>query len=171
MTRSSIEYVPHEEAFYILSPKDIIVARPRDVNDHIQWLIDHKKFQSALDVVKKHQNEHVNLKFKVLDVGLLYLNDLFQKGILPGTFAFLKHCSYALEEFDLAASACSNILEDRLNLWEEWVFMFAEAGHLQVRVYQTQRFYVSSSDRTISLSRIIYLFATQPSTLQCTKWF
>lgn len=32
-----------ESLFYIISPNDIVVARPRDLDDHISWLMEKQK--------------------------------------------------------------------------------------------------------------------------------
>jgi hypothetical protein len=39
------ENVKEDNLFYIISPKDVVVARPRDMDDHITWLIRHEDFE------------------------------------------------------------------------------------------------------------------------------
>lgn len=41
----SIEHSEGESLFYIISPKDIVVAKERDQDDHIDWLLDKKKYE------------------------------------------------------------------------------------------------------------------------------
>ena len=39
------EYLEGEGVFYIVSPKDIVLARKRDIDDHITWLMENEKFE------------------------------------------------------------------------------------------------------------------------------
>ena len=40
-----VENVKEDNLFYIISPRDVVVARPRDQDDHITWLIKHEDFE------------------------------------------------------------------------------------------------------------------------------
>ncbi|GJN01348.1 hypothetical protein PR202_ga18609 [Eleusine coracana subsp. coracana] len=44
-----------EPLYYILSPKDIVVAKPRDAEDHIAWLLQHGFHEKALAAVEAGQ--------------------------------------------------------------------------------------------------------------------
>jgi len=39
------ENVSEENLFYIVSPKDLVLAKPRNIDDHIKWLTDHGKYE------------------------------------------------------------------------------------------------------------------------------
>ena len=39
------ESVSEDNLFYIVSPKDVVVARQRDEDDHIAWLLQHEKYE------------------------------------------------------------------------------------------------------------------------------
>jgi hypothetical protein len=39
--------------FYIVSPKDVVVARPTDVEDHVDWLLRQGRFEEALRVAEE----------------------------------------------------------------------------------------------------------------------
>lgn len=41
----STEHSQGESLYYIISPKDIVVAKERDQDDHIDWLLDKKKYE------------------------------------------------------------------------------------------------------------------------------
>ncbi|CAF3876112.1 unnamed protein product [Rotaria magnacalcarata] len=43
-----IEYLPDEQCFFILSPYDIVKAERRDYDDHIEYLINKKRFEDAI---------------------------------------------------------------------------------------------------------------------------
>ena len=44
----SIEYSEGESLFYIVSPRDVVVAKERDQDDHIDWLLEKKKYEVVL---------------------------------------------------------------------------------------------------------------------------
>eukprot|EP00794_Sanderia_malayensis_P011371 gene11371-12556_t len=107
-----IEHVEEESLFYIVSPKDIVLARPRDMDDHIAWLMERDYFEEALDEAVKHQ--HLLRIHNVLDIGKAYLNCLIES-----------------RKYKEAASMCCKILGDSKELWEEEVYRFAK--HKQLR--------------------------------------
>ena len=45
------EYLAEDGVFYIVSPKDVVVARQRDKDDHIDWLIENEKFEVGIWVL------------------------------------------------------------------------------------------------------------------------
>jgi hypothetical protein len=40
-----LDYIKGENIFFVVCPKDIVIAKPRNFDDHIQWLIDHQHFE------------------------------------------------------------------------------------------------------------------------------
>lgn len=48
MGLSLTEHSEGESLFYIISPKDIVGARERDQDDHIDWLLEKKKYEVCL---------------------------------------------------------------------------------------------------------------------------
>ncbi|RDD42694.1 Vacuolar protein sorting-associated protein 41-like protein [Trichoplax sp. H2] len=57
-----------ESQLFIVTPKDIIIAKPRDQDDHIDWLIMHENFEEALALTEKlrlqrHSVKSVGVKF------------------------------------------------------------------------------------------------------------
>lgn len=52
----SIDYLPDEQCFFILSPSDIVKAERRDYDDHIDFLINKKKFDEAIEAFEKPKN-------------------------------------------------------------------------------------------------------------------
>jgi hypothetical protein len=41
------------KCYVVLSPKDIVIVRPRDRKDHILWLVDRQRYDEALEEVEK----------------------------------------------------------------------------------------------------------------------
>ncbi|KAL2507020.1 Vacuolar protein sorting-associated protein 41-like protein [Forsythia ovata] len=44
-----------EPLYYIVSPKDVVIAKPRDTEDHISWLLQHGWHEKALEAVEAGQ--------------------------------------------------------------------------------------------------------------------
>lgn len=106
-----LEFLMEEDMFYIMGPKDIIAARSRDEDDHIEWLLEHEKFGEALFAVRLAVNSK---KFNEDDIGQTYLKWLMSE-----------------KKFEEAAKNCPDILKDDKTLWEDWVFKFVELGELK----------------------------------------
>lgn len=45
---SLTEHSEGESLFYIISPKDIVVAKERSQDDHIDWLLEKKKYEVCI---------------------------------------------------------------------------------------------------------------------------
>jgi vacuolar protein sorting-associated protein 41 len=43
-----LDHLATESLFYIVSPSDVVVAKPRDLDDHIRWLVDRQRYEEAL---------------------------------------------------------------------------------------------------------------------------
>ncbi|XP_015273395.1 PREDICTED: vacuolar protein sorting-associated protein 41 homolog [Gekko japonicus] len=106
------EYSEGESLFYIISPRDVVVAKERDQDDHIEWLLEKKKYEEALmaaEISQKTMKKH-----KIQDIGLGYIEHLLKIG-----------------EYDLAARKCQKILGKNTDLWEFEVHRFKEIGQLK----------------------------------------
>ncbi|XP_072268322.1 vacuolar protein sorting-associated protein 41 homolog isoform X2 [Pyxicephalus adspersus] len=107
-----LEYAEGESLFYIISPRDVVVAKERDQDDHIDWLLGRKKYEEALmavEICQKNVKRH-----EVLDIGLAYVTHLVEK-----------------EEYDTAARKCQKILGKNMKLWEDEVYRFKKIGQLK----------------------------------------
>ncbi|XP_033639458.1 vacuolar protein sorting-associated protein 41 homolog isoform X2 [Asterias rubens] len=125
-----LAHLEGEGVFYIVSPKDIVLARKRDMDDHVSWLMENEKFEEALAETKAHAK--VLQRHKVLDTGMAYLNYLINEG-----------------EFEKAASMCEPILGKQKDLWEQEVYQFAKLHKLK-----TISPYIPRGD--LRLSKAIY---------------
>ncbi|CAD6261788.1 unnamed protein product [Miscanthus lutarioriparius] len=102
-----------EPLYYIVSPKDIVVAKPRDAEDHIAWLLQHGCHEKALAAV-----EAVQGRTELLDeVGSRYLDHLIIE-----------------RKYAEAAQRCPKLLRGSPSAWERWVFHFAHLRQLPVLV-------------------------------------
>lgn len=68
--------------FYIGSPKDLVVAKERDWDDRIEWLMKRERYEEALKHVREAQAFGGSKKFTVTGVGQKYLGWLLEQGKL-----------------------------------------------------------------------------------------
>ncbi|XP_031573890.1 vacuolar protein sorting-associated protein 41 homolog [Actinia tenebrosa] len=106
------ENVTEDNLFYIVSPKDIVLAKPRDIDDHIGWLMSHNKYEEALSAVEEHQKEVKKHNYQ--DIGRAYLKSLMDA-----------------ENYEEAARMCVKVLNDDKKLWEDEVYKFARKNQLK----------------------------------------
>lgn len=102
-----------EPIYYIVSPKDVVIAKPRDAEDHISWLLQHGYYEKALVAAEAGRGRTALLD----EVGSKYLDHL----ILERKYAE-------------AASLCPKLLRGSASAWERWVFHFAHLRQLPVLV-------------------------------------
>ena len=108
----NLEYLLDDKQYFILSPKDIVLGKPRDEDDHIEWLLDHKQFEQALDQAQKQKK--LLKKYTYLGVGKKYLDHLL-----------------TTEQFSQASVLCTKILGRDKLLWESEVMKFARLKQLK----------------------------------------
>lgn len=89
--------------FFVVSPKDVVVASLYDSDDRIDWLLSHKKFEEALEAVTLNNGKDCK-KHTLINVGRVYLD-------------YLLVC----ERYDEAGKLCLKILGRDKKLWEEEV--------------------------------------------------
>ncbi|KAI8813292.1 hypothetical protein BJ742DRAFT_746816 [Cladochytrium replicatum] len=101
---------PNDAAFYVVSPKDIVVARPRDLDDHIEWLVERRQYEQALLAAEEAGKAYAGRLqvANILEIGQKYLTTLIEEG-----------------RFSDAAALCPKILRTDATLWEHWIFVFA----------------------------------------------
>lgn len=66
------------DLFYVLSPKDLVIARTRDLDDHVEWLLENGRYEHALDLVIKGKGLDRD-RFNLKEVGKRYLETLMAK--------------------------------------------------------------------------------------------
>ncbi|KAI9491298.1 hypothetical protein BDB00DRAFT_767376 [Zychaea mexicana] len=110
-----LEFLDEEDMFYVLGPKDLVAARPRDQDDHIEWLMDHERYGDALQAARDAQAYHGgSRRFDVGEIGQTYLNWLVEH-----------------KQYEDAAKECPGVLGNDRTMWEDWVFRFTELGELK----------------------------------------
>ncbi|CAL5423842.1 unnamed protein product [Camellia sinensis] len=86
-----------EPLYYIVSPKDVVIAKPRDTTDHISWLLQHGWHEKALAAVEAGQG-----RSELLDkVGSSYHDHLIVE-----------------RKYIEAASLCPKLLRGSVSAWK-----------------------------------------------------
>ncbi|XP_052801970.1 vacuolar protein sorting-associated protein 41 homolog isoform X2 [Mya arenaria] len=107
-----LENVVEDNLFYIISPKDVVVARPRDQDDHVAWLLEHEEFEQALEAASLFSKELK--KHTYYDIGRSFLNYLLENG-----------------RFEDAARLCVKVFGKNKDYWEAEAYVFAKLGQLK----------------------------------------
>jgi hypothetical protein len=91
-----------EPLYYIVSPKDVVIAKPRDAEDHIAWLLEHGWHEKALAAVEAGEG-----RSELLDeVGSRYLDHLIVE-----------------RKYAEAASLCPKLLRGSASAWERYFLL------------------------------------------------
>jgi vacuolar protein sorting-associated protein 41 len=54
-----------EPLYYLVSPKDLVVGRPRDLRDRVEWLLEHGVYEEALSTAESQAPAQSELCEKV----------------------------------------------------------------------------------------------------------
>ena len=107
-------FLPFSGLYFVVSPKDIVVAKPLDLDDVIDWLLERGKFDEAMSVATKDAGRQIT-RHNIRDIGRQYLEYLRLKN-----------------DFETAARVCPKILGKDKTAWEEQIAEFHKAGKLVV---------------------------------------
>ena len=101
----NLEYLLEDQYYFIVSPNDIFFGKPRDEDDHVDWLILQQEYEKALSYTESHVKQlH---RFSIYTVGRLYINYL------------IENC-----EFNQAGALLSRVFLGEKRLWEEEILRF-----------------------------------------------
>jgi hypothetical protein len=67
------------KGYLVLSPKDVIVVRPRDRKDHIAWLVERKRYEEALGQIEIMESEGTET-IDATEIGQRYIEHLVGEG-------------------------------------------------------------------------------------------
>lgn len=153
----ALGFLMEEDMFYVMGPKDLFVARPRGLDDHIEWLLEHEKYGDALEAARqaaitygttKDEENGIEIingskKLNVREIGETYLNWLINE-----------------EKYDDAAKECKNILGNDKDLWEDWVFRFDKMKQIGViKRYKKKKYiYIYNYYYLLNIYLHIYIY-------------
>ncbi|XP_026746855.1 vacuolar protein sorting-associated protein 41 homolog [Trichoplusia ni] len=107
-----LDMLIEENRFFIVSPKDIVVASPYDIDDRVKWLTEQGRFEKAITVLEEVGGK--TTKHSVVTVGVQYLDHLMTEHL-----------------FEDAAVLCARICKNDKVLWETQILKFAEVNQLR----------------------------------------
>ncbi|CAD7699980.1 unnamed protein product [Ostreobium quekettii] len=99
-----------EPLFYVVSSKEVVVAKPRDGSDRVNWLLTHRRYEKALKVAESLRKRDPDTYDQVVD---RYMDHLFTK-----------------QRFEEAGKMCPKLLHHDYNRWERYIFHFAQRSQL-----------------------------------------
>ncbi|KAJ8501707.1 hypothetical protein ONZ51_g465 [Trametes cubensis] len=110
--------VAAERYYVVLSPKDLVVVKPRDWRDHVAWLVERKRYEEALEEIERRSSEaDASGEKDVVDavqIGQKYIEHLISE-----------------DDFVKAARLCPKVCGQDTKRWEDWIFVFAQKHQLQ----------------------------------------
>lgn len=113
-----LEALVDDEIYFIVCPKDIILAKPREDDDHVAWLVERNRYDEALEAIKVSRNMH---RFTYSQVGRDYMDFLIERGFD--------------EDIDKAASLSPSICGNDKLVWDQVVRTFDAIDRLQSLAY------------------------------------
>lgn len=123
------------EGFYVMcSPMGIILVRPRDEVDHVEWLVEHQKYAEALSEIQRLEKAGIVRGLDPTAVGKKYIRHLVDDGAhLVGSLkAILADTILFKGDFEKAAQLCPRVFDQDAQAWEDEVFVFLKHNQLKV---------------------------------------
>eukprot|EP00494_Astrolonche_serrata_P026149 UN26410 len=102
----------HETLLYVTSPRTLLRATPRDLPDHIEWLVEQEKFIEALKQIELNAKKLKDFRKLLGSVGEQYLTHLFNPK------QFNKNTDEDLENL---RTLCPKIFGDDEKRWSTWI--------------------------------------------------
>lgn len=127
-------------AFVVLSPKEVVVARERDGRDRVEWLVERRRYEEALDLVERLGKEgNGEGEMTVRGIGEKFLDSLVRGGVserraVSSVPMWTSADDTSLRnpgEYEKAASLLAKVLGQDKRAWEDWVFLFAQKQQLE----------------------------------------
>ncbi|KAG6841283.1 hypothetical protein C0991_012453 [Blastosporella zonata] len=104
--------------YVVMSPRDLVLVKPRDRMDHVAWLVERKRYEEALNDVELIEAETLaaaaGRSLGAAEIGQRYIEHLVSEG-----------------EFAKAARLTPKVCGQEPERWEDWIFVFAEKQQLQ----------------------------------------
>lgn len=97
---------------YVVSPKDVVVARTRGIEDHIAWALETGEYERALSLAEGATSESLG-SYSVRNLSEKLLNHLLQD-----------------EEYEKVAALCPRLLDNDLERWVYWIDQFKQRRQL-----------------------------------------
>lgn len=110
---------------FIHSPYDCILASKRDLSDHLSWLLDHKQFQQAWQLVDDHPEVISSNTERLADIGP-DVSDRRKDGSDDTADDFYDEASSAVDSASQLIN--SSVEKEKHRIGELWIQSFIESG-------------------------------------------
>ena len=131
-----------EPLFYLASPNDVVLGKPRDCDDHVAWLLEKEQFEDALNCALqwKEQLQWISVQ----QVGKKLLRDLIARKEYEKVCSSPARMTIWLTGWLQACNWLHPILGERdAEQWADWIFVFAQ--HRQIETVVSEAFSVAHS--------------------------
>eukprot|EP01126_Amoeba_proteus_P049870 TRINITY_DN5851_c0_g1_i16.p1 TRINITY_DN5851_c0_g1~~TRINITY_DN5851_c0_g1_i16.p1 ORF type:complete len:820 (+),score=181.45 TRINITY_DN5851_c0_g1_i16:313-2772(+) len=123
-----LDFSPAELLFYLVSPKDIVVAKPRDLDDHITWLLE----KGEREKEKCNQGKVIECYEEALNAVEGRERELRKQDPVKVGEKYIEYLLLYSVSKDEAAHLCPRIFKDNPQLWEKWIYTFAREKQIKV---------------------------------------
>ena len=98
-----------DTTYYIISPYNIIIAKPRDVKDHVAYLLNMKEYEKAIEAVESSQDCYSKRERKsaIAEIGMKLLDKLLENG-----------------NFEKGSALCPRVFKQNKEHWETAFYKF-----------------------------------------------
>ncbi|KAH7104664.1 vacuolar protein sorting-associated protein 41 [Auriculariales sp. MPI-PUGE-AT-0066] len=100
---------PGGRCYVVMSPTSIVIARPRDQRDHVEWLVERKRYEEALEEAQKFDTDGQH----TTRIGEQYVEHLISEG-----------------QYEKAAAMCPKVYMGNGSKWENLIYLFTEKHQL-----------------------------------------
>ena len=127
-----------EEGWYVvMSPRDVVLVKPRDARDHVAWLVERRKYEEALEAIEAIGSATPE---ETTEIGLRYVEHLVAEG-QPFHFSFHSGADLVwsgVGDYEKAAKLCPKVCAGDAKRWEDWIWAFAQKKQLHVRLLHSR---------------------------------
>lgn len=103
-----------DEVYLIVCPQDIIYAKPRDDDDHFEWLIEHDELQECYEFAVKSTSRLV--RHSLREIEELYMDHLLAQE--------------SSDDYARAAELCASVCGSNQEQWDEAIQKFLDLNQL-----------------------------------------
>ncbi|KAF6204991.1 hypothetical protein GE061_019158 [Apolygus lucorum] len=110
----SLDCIADEGIIVIVCPKDVLLAQLSDIDDRIDWLLKHRKYQLAMDVMQ--QSKVPPIRHTKIKVSVAFMDDLLESG-----------------NYDEAVALCRGVINDinENDMWKQILTKFGSVNRLR----------------------------------------
>jgi hypothetical protein len=84
-------------SYIVMSPKDIVIVKPRDDRDHVEWLVEKERYEEALETVEKIGRDGVADDLNATEIGQRYIKHLVSEGKLSLSQIFTRRSPIVMQ--------------------------------------------------------------------------